>query len=128
MLTSPLTIEVRGLAVHAHHGVHEHERENGQRFLIDLALVPRSSLACETDRLTDAVSYGDAARLAVEFATQTRFDLIERLAAYIADGLLARMPLERATVTVHKPDAPLGLDFDDVSVAVSRVRVASARG
>ena len=128
MLTSPLTIEVRGLAVHAHHGVYEHERENGQRFLLDLALVPRSSLACETDRLADAVSYGDAARLAVEFATGTRFDLIERLAAYIADGLLARMPLERATVTVHKPDAPLGLDFDDVSVTVSRVRVASARG
>ena len=127
MLTSPLTIEVRGLAVHAHHGVHEHEREHGQRFLVDLALVPRSSLACETDRLSDAVSYGDAARLAVEFATGTRFDLIERLAAYIADGLLARMPLERATVTVHKPDAPLGLDFDDVSVTVSRVRVASAR-
>ena len=128
MLTSPLTIEVRGLAVHAHHGVHDHEREHGQRFLVDLALVPRSSLACETDRLSDAVSYGDAARLAVEFATGTRFDLIERLAAYIADGLLARMPLERATVTVHKPDAPLGLDFDDVSVTVSRVRVASARG
>ena len=74
--------------------------------------------ACETDRLGDTVSYGDAARLAVEFATGTRFDLIERLAAHIADGLLARMPLERATVTVHKPDAPLGLDFDDVAVTV----------
>jgi dihydroneopterin aldolase len=127
-MTSPLTIEVRGLAVHAHHGVHEHERENGQRFVLDLVLVPRSALACETDRLSDTVSYGDAARLAVEFATGTRFDLIERLAAYVADGLLARMPLERATVTVHKPDAPLGLDFDDVAVTVSRVRVASARG
>jgi dihydroneopterin aldolase len=127
-MNSPLTIEVRGLAVHAHHGVHEQERESGQRFLIDLVLVPRSALACETDRLADTVSYGDAARLAVEFATGTRFDLIERLAAYVADGLLARMPLERATVTVHKPDAPLGLDFDDVAVTVSRVRVGSARG
>jgi dihydroneopterin aldolase len=127
MLTPPLTIEVRGLAVHAHHGVHEHEREHGQRFLLDLALVPRSALACETDRLGDAVSYGDAARLAVEIATSRRFDLIERLAAHIADGLLARLPLERATVTVHKPDAPLGLEFDDVSVTVSRVRALSAR-
>ncbi len=88
--------------------MHEREREHGQRFLIDLALVPRSALGCETDRLGDTVSYGDAARLAVEIATNTRFDLIERLAAHIADGLLARMPLERATVTVHKPDAPLG--------------------
>jgi dihydroneopterin aldolase len=127
MLTPPLTIEIRGLALHAHHGVHDHERENGQRFLLDLVLIPRSGLACETDRLADAVSYGDAARLAVEIATSTRFDLIERLAAHVADALLARLPLERATVTVHKPDAPLGLDFDDVAVTVTRVRVLSSR-
>jgi dihydroneopterin aldolase len=123
----PLTIEVRGLTVHAHHGVHEGEREHGQRFVLDLALVPTSSLGCETDRLGDTVSYGDAARLAVEVATSTRFDLIERLAAHVADTLLARMPLERATITVHKPEAPLGLEFDDVAVTVSRVRVPSVR-
>ena len=123
MLTPPLTIEIRGLAIHAHHGVHEHERESGQRFLVDLVLIPRSGLACETDRLGDAVSYGDAARLAVKTATSTRFDLIERLAAHLGDVLLAQLPLERATVTVHKPDAPLGLAFEDVSVTVTRVRV-----
>jgi dihydroneopterin aldolase len=123
----PLTIEVRGLTVHAHHGVHEGEREHGQRFVLDLVLVPTSSLGCETDRLGDTVSYGDAARLAVEVATSTRFDLIERLAAHVADTLLARMPLERATITVHKPEAPLGLEFDDVAVTVSRVRVPSLR-
>jgi dihydroneopterin aldolase len=127
VLTPPLTIEVRGLAVHAHHGVHEHERENGQRFLLDLVLVPRSALGCETDRLGDTVSYGTAARMAVEVATSTRFDLIERLAAHVADVLLARLPLERATITVHKPDAPLGQEFEDVAVTVSRVSVVSDR-
>jgi dihydroneopterin aldolase len=127
MLTPPLTIEIRGLAIHAHHGVHEEERESGQRFVVDLILIPRSGLACETDRLGDAVSYGDAARLAVKTATSTRFDLIERLAAHLGDVLLAQLPLERATVTVHKPDAPLGLAFEDVSVTVSRVRVLSSR-
>ena len=126
-MTAPLTIEVRGLTVHAHHGVHPDEREHGQRFVLDLVLVPRSSLGCETDRLGDTVSYGDAARLAVEVATSTRFDLIERLAAHVADALLARLPLERATITVHKPEAPLGLEFDDVAVTVSRVRVPSVR-
>jgi len=126
-VTAPLTIEVRGLTVHAHHGVHSDEREHGQRFVLDLVLVPRSSLGCETDRLGDTVSYGDAARIAVEVATSTRFDLIERLAAHVADALLARLPLERATITVHKPEAPLGLEFDDVAVTVSRVRVPSVR-
>jgi len=126
-MSAPLTIEVRGLSVHAHHGVHEHEREHGQRFVLDLVLVPTSSLGCETDRLADTVSYGDAARVAVEVATATRFDLIERLAAHVADTLLARLPLERATVTVHKPEAPLGLEFEDVAATVSRVRVPSLR-
>jgi dihydroneopterin aldolase len=126
-VNAPLTIEVRGLAVHAHHGVHSDEREHGQRFVLDLVLVPRSSLGCETDRLGDTVSYGDAARVAVEVAPSTRFDLIERLAAHVADTLLARLPLERATITVHKPEAPLGLEFDDVAVTVSRVRVPSVR-
>jgi dihydroneopterin aldolase len=126
-VTAPLTIEVRGLTVHANHGVHSDEREHGQRFVLDLVLVPRSSLGCETDRLGDTVSYGDAARMAVEVATSTRFDLIERLAAHVADALLARLPLERATITVHKPEAPLGLEFDDVAVTVSRVRVPSVR-
>jgi dihydroneopterin aldolase len=126
-VNAPLTIEVRGLAVHAHHGVHSDEREHGQRFVLDLVLVPRSSLGCETDRLGDTVSYGDAARVAVEVAQSTRFDLIERLAAHVADTLLARLPLERATITVHKPEAPLGLEFDDVAVTVSRVRVPSVR-
>lgn len=126
-MNAPLTIEVRGLSVQANHGVHEHEREHGQRFVLDLVLVPSSSLGCETDRLADTVSYGDAARVAVEVATSTRFDLIERLAAHVADTLLARLPLERATVTVHKPEAPLGLEFEDVAVTVSRVRVPSLR-
>ena len=126
-MTAPLTIEVRGRTVHAHHGVHSDERDHGKRFVLDLVLVPRSSLGCETDRLGDTVSYGDAARIAVEVATSTRFDLIERLAAHVADALLARLPLERATITVHKPEAPLGLEFDDVAVTVSRVRVPSVR-
>jgi dihydroneopterin aldolase len=124
-VSEPLVIELRGLAVHAYHGVHDFEREHGQRFVFDLELVPRSTLACETDRLADTVSYGDVGRLVVELATARRFDLLERLAAAIADALLARFPLERATVSVHKPDAPLGLEFEDVVVTVRRV---SARG
>jgi dihydroneopterin aldolase len=119
---SELTIEVLGLAVHAHHGVREHEKLRGQRFLIDLVLVPDTSTGCETDRLEDTVSYSDAANLAVEIATSRRFDLIERLAAVIADELLARHPLARVTVRVHKPAAPVRHAFDDIVVTVTRTR------
>ena len=115
-----LQIEVLGLAVHAHHGVREHEKARGQRFVLDLVLVPRSSAGCESDRLEDTVSYSDAANLAVAIATGQRFDLIERLAAVIADALLAQLPLVQATVRVHKPAAPIRHPFDDIVVTVTR--------
>ena len=57
---SELEIEVLGLVVHAHHGVREHEKARGQRFVLDLVLEPRSSAGCESDRLDDTVSYSDA--------------------------------------------------------------------
>ena len=117
---SELTIELLGLAVHAHHGVREHEKARGQRFVLDLVLVPRSREGCESDRLEDTVSYSDAANLAVEIATEQRFDLIERLAAVIADALLAQFPLAQATVRVHKPAAPIRHSFDDIVVSVTR--------
>jgi dihydroneopterin aldolase len=117
-----LVIEVLGLAVYAHHGVREHEKARGQRFVIDLVLVPSSSAGTESDRLEDTVSYSDAATLAVEIATGQRFDLIERLAAVIAETLLAQYPLERATVRVHKPAAPIRHPFDDIVVTVTRTR------
>jgi dihydroneopterin aldolase len=121
---SELAIEVLGLTVHAHHGVREHEKERGQRFVIDLELVPIAARGCETDLLEDTVSYSDAADLAVGIATTQRFDLIERLAAVIAEALLARHPLARATVRVHKPAAPIRHPFDDIVVTVTRERVA----
>ena len=121
MTAEPLVVEIRGLAVRAFHGVHEHEQRDGQRFLFDVRAIPSSTQACETDQLADAVSYGEIARLVAELATRERFDLLERLAAYLCDALLARFPLSAVAVTVHKPDAPIELDFADVAVTVSRV-------
>jgi dihydroneopterin aldolase len=118
----PLTIELRGLAFEARHGVLADEREQGQRFSLDLRLVPLGAAACETDRLADAVDYGEVATVAVELATRRAYDLLERVAAVVGDGLLTRFPLERVSVTVHKPQAPLSVPFSDVAVTVTRVR------
>jgi dihydroneopterin aldolase len=117
-----LQIEVLGLAFHAHHGVREHEKARGQRFVLDLLLEPVSAAGCETDLLDDTVSYSEAADIAIEIATTQRFDLIERLAAVVADALLGRLPLARATVRVHKPAAPIRHPFDDIVVTVTRTR------
>ena len=121
----PLQIELRGLTVHAHHGVYPEEQETGQRFVIDVVLVPLSARACESDRLDDAVNYGEVAGVVVRTATERRYDLIERVAAVIGDTLLARFPIERVRVSVHKPEAPITHSFDDVIVSVERVKAGA---
>jgi dihydroneopterin aldolase/2-amino-4-hydroxy-6-hydroxymethyldihydropteridine diphosphokinase len=118
----PLEIELKGLTVHAHHGVYPEEQERGQRFVVDVVLVPASARAAESDRLEDAVDYGAVAEVVTRTATDRRYDLIERLAAVIGDTLLARFPLERVRVSVHKPEAPIAQPFADVIVSVERVR------
>jgi dihydroneopterin aldolase len=113
-------IEILGLEVFAHHGVHEHEQRRGQTFLIDLRLVCRSDTATRSDLLADAVDYGAVSDRVVEVATGTRYDLLERLATVIADDLLDRFAVSAVTVTVHKPWAPIPHRFRDVTVTVER--------
>jgi dihydroneopterin aldolase len=118
-MTGPV-VEILGLEVFAHHGVHEHEKQRGQTFFIDLRLVCRSHAAAASDRLEDAVDYGAVSGRVVELATSSRHDLLERLAAVIADDLLEQFPIASAAVTVHKPWAPIPHRFRDVAVTVER--------
>jgi dihydroneopterin aldolase len=115
-----MLIEVRDLEVFAHHGVFEHERRDGQTFLVDLTLEPLSDRAGKTDRLEDAVDYGAVCDRVVELVQGGPYDLIERLATVVADDLLELFPLAVARVTVHKPQAPVQHPFGDLSVTVER--------
>ena len=119
-MTPPLVVRIEGLEVFAHHGVHEHERRDGQPFLFDVELEPASTGAERTDELADAVDYGAVAERVVELAQGGPYRLLERLAALVADDLLASFPLAAVWVTVHKPLAPIPHPFADVSVTVKR--------
>ena len=113
-----ITIELRGLRLFGRHGVHAHEKENGQDFLFDVDLQVGDRGA--SDRLEDAVDYRDVAR-AVEAVSDARsYDLIEALATAVADDLLERFAAERVVVRVVKPAVkPGGLD-GLAGVSVSR--------
>jgi dihydroneopterin aldolase len=113
-------IELVGLEVFAHHGVHAHERRDGQTFLFDVRLECSSDAAERSDDLVDAVDYGAVADRVVELARGGPYDLLERLAAVIADDLLASHPVDAVTITVHKPQAPIPHPFADVTVTVRR--------
>ena len=113
-----VTIELRGLRLHGRHGVHPHEKEQGQDFVFDVQLdVGERGLS---DRLEDAVDYSEVARTVQEVSDARSYDLLEALATEVADELLRRFGAERAIVRVTKPAVkPGGLD-GTAGVSVSR--------
>jgi dihydroneopterin aldolase len=117
------TIFIRGLVIHARHGVMEHETEVGQRFVIDLELTADLAESSRTDRLSDTVSYSNVVASATAAFKNANYRLLERAAGAVADAILAAFPrINAVRVTVHKPHAPIAAIFDDVGVILSRSR------
>jgi dihydroneopterin aldolase len=115
-----MRIELRGVEVHGRHGVLEEERRHGQRFLVDLDLDLADTTAADTDRIEDAVDYRDVVATVVEVSDARAYNLLEAFSSALADALLARFPLERARVTVRKPDVVLVRPVDYAAVVVER--------
>ena len=122
---APLTADrlvVRGLTVRGHHGVFEHERRDGQEFVIDLVLGVDTGTAARSDDLQDTVDYGTLVEEVRTAVTDDPVDLIETLAQRIADVCLRNALVETVEVTVHKPHAPIEATFDDVALTINRSR------
>jgi dihydroneopterin aldolase len=115
-------LAVRGIEIHAHHGVFDFERRDGQLFVIDFVLALDTAPAAAGDDLAATVDYGalvTAVKAAVE---QDPVDLIETLAQRIADVCLGFEQVESVEVTVHKPHAPIAATFTDVALTIIRSR------
>ena len=113
---------VRGLTVRGHHGVLEHERREGQDFVVDVALGIDSTTAAGTDDLRDTVDYGALSEELKEAVQRDPVDLIETLAQRLADVCLTHPQVLNVEVTVHKPQAPIEVPFEDVALTISRSR------
>ena len=117
------TIFLKGLRVFAYHGVNPEEKRNGQIFVLDLELETDLTRPCATDRVEDTVNYAQVRKAAAAALTARSYDLIEAAAQAVADELLAAFPaVQRLTVTLCKPDAPMQADFDTVGVKLTRGR------
>jgi 7,8-dihydroneopterin aldolase/epimerase/oxygenase len=116
-----MIVELSGLRIFGRHGVYPEEKQNGQDYLYDVELEVGERGA--SDRLEDAVDYEQIARCVQEVSDSRSFDLIEALAAAIADELLVRFAPERALVRVRKPGVrPGGIEVDYSAVTVLRSR------
>jgi len=115
-------ITLRGLRAHGRHGVLAFEREHGQEFRVDVELEVDTRAAAARDDLTETVDYGAVADELVEVITGEPVNLIETLADRLAAVCLAHDQVRAVTVEVHKPHAPVGHRFDDVTVRIHRER------
>lgn len=123
MSAEPLDeIRLTGLRARGHHGVFEHERRDGQEFVVDVTVRLPLGDAAASDDLDRTVHYGELAERVVAAIERDPVDLIETLAERIAEVALSFPATRETVVTVHKPSAPIEVPFDDVSVTITRGR------
>jgi len=111
---------VTGIQCFAHHGVLEHERREGQMFLVDLALGLDTRAAAASDDLHDTVDYGSLVAQVKAEVESDPVDLIETVAERISAVCLLDSRVEWARVTIHKPGAPIEATFADVTLTITR--------
>jgi len=117
-MTDELTVS--GIRCWGHHGVLDHERRDGQPFVIDLTLGLDTTPASASDDLHDTVDYGSLVAQVKAAVESDWVDLVETLAHRVAWVCLSDRRVEWARVTVHKPEAPIEADFADVALTIRR--------
>jgi dihydroneopterin aldolase len=115
-------IDLRGLTVHGHHGVFDHERGDGQDFVVDITVWIDLANAAASDDLADTYDYGVLAERAAAVIAGPARNLIETVAGEIAEDVMHDKRVHAVEVTVHKPQAPIPRSFDDVAVVARRSR------
>jgi len=116
-----VTIELRAIELFGFHGVLEHERREGQRFLVDVELDYQDEAAAASDRIEEAIDYREVVAAVVEVSDGRAYHLLEAFATALASELTARFPVVRVRVRVRKPDVVLPRPVEHAAVVVERV-------
>lgn len=117
-------IFIKGLKIYAYHGVNPEEKIQGQNFVLDIICNADLSAPCQSDNVDDTVSYAQIIKLVRKVFTKEKYDLIEKAAQIVADGILDGFTaVKNVTVTLKKPEAPMKADFEYVAVEIARSRM-----
>lgn len=115
-------IIIENLQVYAHHGVYREENEKGQNFYVNAVLYTNTAKAGKEDKLELSTDYGKVCRFIHKVISENVYNLIETVAEKTAEAVLLEFPLvEGITLEIRKPEAPIGLEFQSVSVKITRV-------
>jgi 7,8-dihydroneopterin aldolase/epimerase/oxygenase len=113
-----VAIEITGLSLFTRHGVSAAERELGQRLVFDIAFDLDECDATVTDRIEDTIDYGEVCEQVALAAQERSYKTLERLCSAVADRLVDRFGAESVRVKAAKPEPPIALPVDEVSVEV----------
>lgn len=114
-------IIIENLKVYAYHGVYKEENENGQNFYVNAVLYTDTRNAGNEDKLELTASYGEVCQFIYDYISKNVFKLIEAVAEKTAEAVLGEFPtVEAITLEIRKPEAPIGLEFQSVSVRITR--------
>ena len=117
-----VTIEIVGLSLYPHHGVEEAERTVGQRLVFDLSFDVSDCDATVTDRVEDTIDYGEVCQQVALAAQERSYKTLERLCSAIADRMMDRYNADAVTVRATKPEPPIPLPVEEVTVEVWKER------
>jgi dihydroneopterin aldolase len=117
-----VTVEITGLSLYTHHGVDQAERDVGQRLVFDLSFDVGDCDATVTDRVEDTVDYADVCQQVALAAQERSYKTLERLCSAIADRMIDRYDADQVTVRATKPEPPIPLPVEEVSVEVWKER------
>jgi dihydroneopterin aldolase len=117
-----VTIEIVGLSLYTHHGVEEAERTVGQRLVFDLSFDVSDCDATVTDRIEDTIDYGEVCQQVALAAQERSYKTLERLCSAIADRMMDRYNADAVTVRATKPEPPIPLPVEEVTVEVWKER------
>ena len=117
-----MIVRISGLRARGFHGVLASERANGQTFVADVALTVDDEASVTSDALADTVDYAALSERLRDVVAGEPVDLIETLAGRLADVCLSDARVLSVEVTVHKPEVPLSVEVDEVSVTLTRSR------
>jgi dihydroneopterin aldolase len=118
----PDRITLSGITATGYHGVFEHEKRNGQPFVVDVCLYTDIRRAAATDAIADTAHYGELAEVVKAEIMSGPYDLIETLTEKIAAAVLGGFAVQAVDVTVHKPKAPIEVPVGDVTISIHRER------
>jgi len=114
-------IIIKNLKVFSYHGVFAEEKREGQFFYVTAELYFNMRKAGLSDSLADTLNYDEAAHVIYNVMTEEKYDLIEAAAENVAASLLLKFDiLHKVKIRIDKPDAPVDLTFDSMSVEIER--------